>query len=147
MKLSTKNERRNDSLKVCVTMGVVAAKKRRELLNICVREIHVYSFPDPTLELSYTCMWNGTIFIRLCSSHGGIFLEKILRVCYLISALKSYMGANNCIDFFSFLPNSKNVAYRISFVISVLTLTEFASHTQTLNHCVKYFYRNKRVTL
>lgn len=88
-------------------MGVVAAKKRRELLNICVRKKHVYSFPDPTVELSYTCMWNGTIFILLCSSHGGIFREKKLRVCYLVSILKSYMGANNCIDFFYFLTQFK----------------------------------------
>jgi hypothetical protein len=37
-------------------MGVVAAKKRRELLNICLGEIYVYSSADPTLELSYMCM-------------------------------------------------------------------------------------------
>jgi len=111
-----------------------------------VKYIFIF-FPDPTLESSYMCMWNGTIFIHLCSSHGGIFREKILRVCYLVSALKSYVGANNYIDLFTFLLNSKNVAYPISFVISVLSLTEFASQTQTLNNCVKCFYRNKSVTL
>jgi len=102
-------------------MGVVAATKRRELLNICVREIYVYSFPDPTLELSYMCMWNWTIFIRLCSSYVGMFRRKNLRVCYLVPTLKSYVGANNYTDFFTFLLSSKNVAYRISFVICVLT--------------------------
>lgn len=50
-------------------------------------------------------------------------------------------------DFFTFLLSSKNIAYHISFVITVLTLTEFASHTQALNHCVKYVYRNERVPL
>jgi len=82
-----KDERRNDSLNVCVTLGIVAAKEKRELLNTCV-----YSFPDPILELCYMCMWNGTIFISLCSSHGGIFREKKLLVFYLVSALKSYLG-------------------------------------------------------
>ena len=60
-------------MNVCETTEVLAARRRRELLNIFVHEIYVYSFPDPTLELSYMCMRNGTIFIRLCSSHGGIF--------------------------------------------------------------------------
>lgn len=93
-------------------MGLVEAKKRRELLNICFREIYVYSITDPTLELSYMCMWNWTISIRLCSSYVGIVRRKNVRVCYLVSTLKSYVGANKYMDFFfTFLLSSRNVAY------------------------------------
>jgi len=73
-------------------MGVVAAKKRRELLNICVREIYVYSFPDPTLELSYMCMWNWTIFTRLCSSYVGIFRRKKIKCLLLCINMKILRG-------------------------------------------------------
>lgn len=74
---------------MCVKMRVVAAKNRRELLNICVREIYVYSFPDPTMDLSYMSMCNGTIFMRLCLRRSGIFREILSGVYYLVSALKS----------------------------------------------------------
>ena len=36
---------------VRVALGEVTAKKRRELINICVREIYFYSFTDPTRNL------------------------------------------------------------------------------------------------
>lgn len=47
---------------VCVALGEVTAKKRRELINICVLEIYVYSLTDSNLEFNYVCVWNGTIF-------------------------------------------------------------------------------------
>jgi hypothetical protein len=75
-----------------VSIGVVVAKKRRELINICVHEIYVYSFPDPNMELSYMCMCNGTIFISLCSSHGGIFREKIFKCLLLGISIKILPG-------------------------------------------------------
>jgi hypothetical protein len=110
--------------------------------NLCL----FFCWPDSGIELHVHVKWDY-FYSFVLTSWWHISRKKILRVCYLVSALKYYVGAKKLYRFFTFLLNSKNAAHHISFVISVLTLTEFASHTQTLNHCVKYVYRNKRVTM
>jgi hypothetical protein len=81
--------------------GSSGSQEEERAAKYCVREIYVYSFPDPTMELSYMC--NGTIFMRLCSSHSGIFREILSGVSYLVSALNSDVWGRITIWMFYFL--------------------------------------------
>lgn len=63
-------------------------EKDKELLNICVGEICVYSFPVPLQEFSHIRVWNGIIFIPCSCLSPGVPLRKISSFLLLGSSIE-----------------------------------------------------------
>jgi hypothetical protein len=129
---------------MCDNGSTGSQEEERAAKYLCSWNLRLFlSWPDSGIELHVRVEWD--YFYSFVLKSWWHISRKSFTCLLLGISIKILRGGGYLYRFCTFLLNSKNVAYHISFVISVLTLTEFASHTQTLNHCVKYVYRNKRV--